>query len=110
MAALLNPAHRRGERITWWLVSYTAVIFSSTTALNAMQLNIQSICYIDNREFSGVEGVLPPGPLGYLSSIFSDALTTVPDFMFLLFNGWLADGLMVSSLSDAAFTRPSVLT
>ena len=109
IAALLNPAHRGGERIKWWLVSYTAVIFSSTTVLNAMQLNIQSICYIDNREFPGVEDVLPPGPLGYLSSIFSDALTTVPDFMFL-FNGWLADGLMVSSLSDAAFTRPSVLT
>ena len=109
MAALLNPAYRRGERTKWWLVFYTAVIFLSVTTLNAMQLNIQSISYVDNREFPGVEGVLLPGPLGYMSFIFSDAITIVPDFLFL-FNGWLVDGLMVSSSFDTAFTCPSVLT
>jgi hypothetical protein len=60
MAALFNPANRRREGIKWGLVSYTVVMFSFVTVFTAMNLNIQSISYIDNREFPGVEGVLPP--------------------------------------------------
>lgn len=40
--------------------------------------------------------MVPPGPLGYQSFIFSDVLTIVPDVMFLL-NGCLADALLVGS-------------
>jgi len=64
------------------------------TVFTAMNLNIQSISYIDNREFPGVEGVLPPGPIGYQWSIYSNVLTVVPNLMFLL-NNWLADGLLL---------------
>jgi len=94
MSALLNPAHRKREGIKWGLVSYTVAMFSFVTVFTAMNLNIQSISFIDNREYPGVDGVVPPGPIGYQSFIFSDALTVVPDVMFLL-NGSLADGLLL---------------
>ena len=103
MAALFNPINRRREGIKWSLVSYTAVMFSFVTIFTAMNLNIQSISYIDNREFPGVDGVLPPGPLGYQWSIYSNVLTIVPNLMFVL-NNWLADGLLVGRLFAAAFT------
>ena len=77
MAALFDSINRRGERIKWGLVAYTVAMFSIATALTGMQFNIRSISYIDNREFPGVEGVLPPGPLGYQSFIWSGALTSV---------------------------------
>jgi len=107
MAALFDSANRRGEGIKWGLVSYTMVMFSFVTVLTGMQLDIRSISYIDNREFPGAEGVLPPGPLGYQSSIWSGALTLTPSIMFAL-NNWLADGLLVSSLFDATPTLPGV--
>ena len=73
-------------------------MFSIATVYTATNLNVQSVSFVDNREFPGVEGVLPSGPLGYLWSN-SRVLCTVPNLMFLL-NSWLADGLMVGSLSD----------
>ena len=59
-----------------------------------MNLDIQSVSYIDNREFPGNDA-LPPGPLGYQYLIYSKAISIVPNLMFLL-NNWLADGLLVS--------------
>ena len=115
MAALFNPAHRRGERIKWGLVYYTVVMFLSSTIQNAMDLNLQSISFIDNREFLGdcvhPPGLLghgdicvyPPGPLGYQSSISSGALDVVPNVMFSLGN-WLVDGLLVSPLFYTTLT------
>ena len=107
MAALLDPVNRRREGIKWGLVTYTVVMFSFVTVFTAMNLNVQSISFIDNREFPGVEGVLPPGPLGYQFFIYSRALSVIPNVMFLL-NNWLADGLLVGSLFDVAFTRPAI--
>ena len=95
IAALLNPVHRKGQRIKWWLVSYTALMFSASTVLAAVNLNIQSRSLIDNREFPGVVGMVLQGPLGYLSSIDSQPPNLIPEFMFFL-NGWLADGLLAS--------------
>jgi len=112
MGALINPANRRRQGVKWGLVSYTAIMFSFVTIFTAMNLNIQSISYIDNREFPGVENVLPPGPLGYQWFLYSDALTIVPNLMFLL-NNWMADGLLVGSslmlhpLSQVSNASPS---
>lgn len=60
-----------------------------------MTLHIQSISFIDSREFTGnIE--LPPGPLGYQILIYSKAIGIVPSVFFLV-NQWLADGLLVRS-------------
>ena len=104
VAALLDPANRRGERVKWGLVSYTAIMFSFVTLQTALALHAESICYIDDREFPGIEGAAPPGPLGYAGLINHKALTIVPNITFYL-NGWLADGLLVSFLFDSALTR-----
>ena len=107
VAALLNPAYRRGEGIKWGLVCYTMAIFSLVTVLTGINLDIQSVSYIDNRDFPGAEGMIPPGPFGYEWSIAPSALNVTPNVMFAMCN-WLADGLLVSSLSDAAFTWPGI--
>jgi hypothetical protein len=103
MGALFNSAHRRRGGIKWGLVSYTVVMFAFVTVFTAMNDHAQSISYIDNREFPGVEGVFPPGPLGYQLSIYSNVLSIIPNLMFLL-NNWLADGLLVGPLFDVAST------
>ena len=107
MAALFDSANRRGEKISWGLVSYTVAMFSFATVLTGMQLNGRSISYINNRDYPGVEGMVPPGPLGYLSSIWHSALSFVPFLMFAL-NNWLADGLLVGLIFDATPTRSGV--
>ena len=103
MAALFNPVYRRGEHIKWGLVSYTVAMFSSLTLHNAVVLKIESICFINNRNFPGGDGGLPPGPLGYQFFTYLGTLNLVAYITFL-FNGWLADGLLVSSLFYDAFT------
>jgi len=94
MAALLDPANRRREGIKWGLVIYTTVMFAVVTGFTATNLDIQSISYIDNREYPGND-VLIPGPLGYEFLIYSKPLTIICNLMFLL-NNWMADGLLVS--------------
>lgn len=93
MGALLDPVNRNREGIRWGLVAYTATSFSLVTIFTAMNLDVQSISYIDNRDFPGNDA-LPPGPLGYQTLIYSKAISVVPNLMFLL-NNWLADGLLV---------------
>ena len=97
MSAFLNPTHGRREGIKWGPVTYTCAMFSFVTIFTAMNLDIQSISFIDNREFPGIPDVLPPGPLGYQFLIYSKAISIVPNLMFLL-NNWLADGLLVGIL------------
>ena len=103
MAALFNPAYRRGDRIKWGLVSYTTIIFSVVTVLTAMNLDILSICYIDNRDYPGVPGETNPGPPGYQILISPEAISIIANAAFTLSN-WLADGLLVSF----SFTAPSI--
>ena len=107
VAALLNPVYRRGEPIKWGLVSYTAAMFSFVTVQIAVTLYIQSISFIDNRKFPGIKDVTTPGPVGYGTFTQHEAFTIVANGTFFL-SGWLADGLLVSSLFDSAFTRPGV--
>ena len=103
MTALFNPVYRRGEHIKWGLISYTVAMFSSLTVHNAVVFKIESICFINNRNFPGGDGGLPPGPIGYQMFTDSGALDLIAYITFF-FNGWLADGLLVSSLFDDAFT------
>jgi len=109
MAAFLNPVHRRGEGIKWWLVSHIVAMFSFVTVYTAMNLHIQSKSFIDKRKdhVSPDSTVVGSGPLHYQSNIHGVALGIIPYVMFNL-NNWLADGLLVSSLFDAAPTRPGI--
>ena len=108
MTALFDPGHRRpGEHIKWGLVSYTAVMFSVVTILIAVDLDLKSNFYIDNREYPGAGSVIPPGPHGYQLLVSRKASSVIPNVMFLL-NSWLADGLLVSSLFDVVFTHQRV--
>ena len=103
VAALFNPIYRGGERIKWELVSHTIVMFLFVTVGNTMEFNIYFISHINNREYPGVAGVMPPGPFGYRSLISSKALVIVPGVTVFL-NNWLGDGLLVSSLFGGAFS------
>ena len=107
IASLFNPANRRRGRIKWGPVSYTVAMFSFATVLTGMGIQIGSISLVDNREFPGVEGELPPGPLGYQDLIRPTAITIIPNFTFFLSN-WLADGLLVSSSFDLVSSSLSV--
>jgi hypothetical protein len=100
MAALFDPANRKREGMRWGFVLFTAAMFSFVTIFTAMSSNILSICFVDNREFPGVGDKLPPGPIGYQFSIYSKAISIIPNLMFLL-NNWLADGLLVAFLPDS---------
>lgn len=103
MVALFSPVHRGGEGIKWWLVSYTVAVFSFVTVYIATNLHIQSVSFVDNRE----TGAVYRGPMQYQAAVRSTALGLILDLMFNL-NNWLADGLLVSPLPDAAPTRPGV--
>jgi len=106
MAALLNPVHRRGEGIKWWLVSHTVAMFSFVTVYTAMNLHIQSKSFIDKRKDQALTPTISiSGPLKYQLNIRVVALGIIPNVMFNL-NNWLADGLLVSSLFDVTPTRP----
>ena len=105
MAGLFNPAYRRGEPIRWGLVSYTVVMFSLVSIQIAVVAYFHSISYIDNREFPGIVGEVSPGPIGYSVFVSNETFITLCNVMFFL-NAWLADGLLVSSLLDTAFTHP----
>ena len=99
MAALLNPVHRKMEGIQWGLVSYTVATFSFATVGTAISLNIQSLAFIDNREFTGLNGT-SLGPLAYRLAIHLTVLDAIPNLMFF-FNNLLADGLLVGFLFGA---------
>ena len=107
MTALFNPVHRRGEPIKWGLVSYTVVMFSLVTVGAAVQFYVESISYVDNRDFPGVRGVLPPGPIGYQSLIQPKPISVIQNVTFALSN-WLADGFLVSFLFDVVTSLAQV--
>jgi len=107
MAALLNPVNRKLGGAKWGLICYTTVMFSSATVALGTGLNIGSISFIDNRNFPGIEGSFPPGPLGYQAMTCSGTPGIAPAFAFLL-NYWLADGLLVNFLFDPVPTRLGV--
>jgi hypothetical protein len=99
MAALLNPINHGRGGIKWGLVVYTAAMFVFVTIGISMDLHLLPFSYIDNREFPGDDEVLVfPGPLGYRIFLTSKMIGVFPNIMGLI-NSWLADGLLVSSVS-----------
>ena len=100
MTGLFNSARRGWKGIKWGIISYTMVMFSFATVFTGINLNVESISYINNREFPGGEGVLPPGPLGYQWFIRPMVLSIISNLTSLL-NYWLADGLLVRPLAVA---------
>ena len=107
MAALFNSVNRRGEPVKRGLVFYTAITFAVATVLTATNLHLFSIAYIDNRDFPGIDGMVNPGPTGYQVLISPEAVSIIANSAFAL-GDWLANGLLVSSLFDAAFAHPGV--
>jgi len=93
LGAIFSTTNRAKGGTKWGLLAYVGAMFSFVTIYTAMNLNLQSISYIDNREFPGNDDV-PPGPLGYQWLIHNSGLSIVPNFMFIL-NNWLADGLLL---------------
>ena len=75
------------------------LMFSFLTIPAALDLNVTSITYIDDREFPGNEE-FPPGPIGWLRILGAKAIGTIFTVMFPL-NQWLADGLLVSPVQDS---------
>lgn len=94
MNALLNPVDRT-QGIKWGLVAHTSAMFTFLTINSLMNLAYQSVAYVDNRAFPGIEGVLPPGPVAWRMVIeYSNVNNALPDVLFFL-NTWLADGLLL---------------
>lgn len=94
MNALLSPVNRRSGGIVWGLVAHTVAMFSFVTIDVCMKLDIQSISFIDNREYPGNKpGV--SGPYVYqLDPLLTSPIKTVPEIMAYL-NMWLAGGLLL---------------
>ena len=100
MNALLNPINRTRGGTKLGLVAYTATMFSLVTINTAIQLYLQSVSYVDYRDFPGVSSPPGSGPAGYILSISTKAIRVVPSVTLFL-NFWLADGLLVSSVPNA---------
>ena len=96
---LFSPANPIKKSVKWALVAHTVAMFLILTLSTAVYLNDTSIIYIDNREFPGSDEY-PPGPIGYFTILYTKATTTLVNCMFPL-NQWLADGLLVGSISTS---------
>lgn len=94
MGALLNPASNARGYMKWGLVAHTVAMFLFVTVYATINLNLQSISYVDNRGYPGSGDILPPGPFGYQSLTYSKPISLVSSVMFQL-NQWLADGLLL---------------
>jgi hypothetical protein len=98
MGALLNPVNRARGGIKWGLVAHTAAMFSFVTIYTAMTLDIQSISYIDNRDFPG-DGEVPSRtswiPVPHL--LEGDQYRSQ---RYVPLEQLAADGLLVSSVSN----------
>lgn len=104
MNALLD---RKRREIKWGLMAHTVVMFTCVTVYTAGGLYLQSTSYIDERAFPGVD-TIPPGPIGYQYLIIDDPLNSICYVVFYL-NQWLADGLLVSSISKSLVQVPEVV-
>ena len=99
MSALLNPTNHTKNGIKWGLVAHTVAMFLFVTISTVASLQIQSLSYIDNREFPGFGDGFYRGPFGYQSLIVFTVISDIPSVMFFL-NDSLAHGLLASFLSN----------
>ena len=99
MGALLGPTNRKHKTggIRWGLVALTTVMFLLSTT--ALALNIRWLSpYCIRVHYYANDTLLLSGPLGYQYHIntLSDIATSI-----ISLNQWLADGLLVSSVSKS---------
>ena len=103
MSVLLSPTNPIKRGIRWALVAHTVAMFSFVTIdVVIPQYNLSTI-YINNRGFPG-DNVYPPGPLGYEFFISDEAAPNpLNDVLYVMYplNQWLADGLLVGSISNS---------
>jgi hypothetical protein len=102
--ALLGPANSMKKGAKSLLLAHSTLLFLFTTMGHAIDRDIISTSFIDNREFGGNEG-LPPGPVGYQVLASSAVAPALGQVLFPL-SQWLADALLVSSGSNSV-TRDS---
>ena len=98
MFALLDPINRKKGGIKWPLVVHTVVMFSFVTIFTAQGIWVQSVSYIDDRDFDG-DHKLIPGPFSYELLALNDGVGLFPTILIYV-NTWLADGLLVSPAFD----------
>ena len=98
MGALLNLGERTRERVRWGLVAYVTTAFLFVTVFITATLDRQSTSFINNQDFRGFKDI-PSGPLGHQMFIYSKMICVIPNIMLML-NNWLADGLLVGSVSN----------
>lgn len=106
LIALLGPTNRTGRIIKWGLVAHVVAMFTFQTVSIVIQLRLQSISYIDFREFPASDGSLYSGPFAYQYSTSYSGINAVPLVMFFL-NNWLADGLLVNFVSSSVIRQGS---
>jgi hypothetical protein len=94
-SALLNPLDRTRRSIKWGLVAHTVAMFSFATIYVGMGFHIQSICYIDDRDYD------QDGPVAYEIVLYRTAVALVANTLVLV-NVWLADALLVSPVLNLA--------
>ena len=97
MGALLSPTNHKHKAggIRWRLVALTTAMFLFSTTALAVNLDALSSDYIDYR---GRPHLPLPGSLGY--GVSPDTLGIIIANTISL-NQWLADGLLVSSVSKS---------
>jgi hypothetical protein len=106
MAALLGPVNRVRGGIKWSFVAHTLVMFSIVSISTVLDLDVQSISYIDNRKFPGFDDGLPRGPVGYQLFIWLEPISQLNNLP-LFVNGLFADGLLVSFASTQSPRCPT---
>ena len=99
MNALLGLADTIRGGLRWALVAYTVALFSFLTMPILIDMCYLSLEYINNRGFAGCDEYFP-GPLGYDELLNTKPTATFYDFTFPM-NQWLADGLLVGTISSS---------
>ena len=102
MEALVEAVGNIRRRVKWGFVVHTIALFLFLTTHTAMNLDLLSTGYVDNRSFPRA------GPIGYIQvAYFSTALLVFYSGVFFPLGQWLADGLLVSrSISDSLTYAP----
>ena len=108
MGALLSPTNRKHKAggIRWGLVALTTAIFLFSTTALALNLDALSSDYIDHR---GDPFHTLSRSLGYVISPGTISVIQHGAMLFSMvsLNQWLADGLLVSSVSKSVVQRPN---
>ena len=98
IGALLSPTNRRHKvgGMRWGLVALTTVMFLSSTT--ALALNLDALFFGYVSRWTNRNSPTLPGPLG---SWFSPGTSSIILANMISLNQWLADGLLVSSVSKS---------